>query len=141
MRFRKRTSEIAVATRRVSLTRWALTVAGLSLPLLIVVGLGGSLYLSAQHAPAAGSGDSSVWNDWGFAVTAGSYLFVTLSYSMYFKHVVLLDVMFISTGFLLRAVAGAAVIPVASSAWFLICTAFGALFLNHHCKIFISFIN
>ncbi|GAA1809387.1 energy-coupling factor transporter transmembrane component T [Brevibacterium celere] len=29
----------AVATRRVSLTRWALTVAGLSLPLLIVVGL------------------------------------------------------------------------------------------------------
>jgi 4-hydroxybenzoate polyprenyltransferase len=98
--------------------------------LLIALGLGGSVYLSVLHAAAAGSVDSSLWNNWGFAITAASYLFVTLSYSMYFKHVVLLDVMFISTGFLLRAVAGAAVIPVESSAWFLICTAFGALFLG-----------
>jgi len=97
---------------------------------LIAVGLGGSLYLSVLHAPASGSADADLWNNWGFAITAASYLFVTLSYSMYFKHVVLLDVMLISTGFLLRAVAGAAAIPVESSAWFLICTAFGALFLG-----------
>jgi len=98
--------------------------------LLIVVGLGGSFYLSHLHAAALAPSDHTIWNEWGFGITALSYLFVTLSYSFYFKHVVLLDVMFISTGFLLRAVAGAAVIPVPSSSWFLICTAFGALFLG-----------
>jgi len=95
--------------------------------LLMAVGLGGSFYLSYLHATGT---NGNVWQDWGFGITAASYLFVTLSYSFYFKHVVLLDVMFISTGFLLRAVAGAAVIPVPSSSWFLICTAFGALFLG-----------
>ena len=101
---------------------WALAA------VLIVVGLGGSFYLSGFHAPTDVA--TSLWDTWGFGITAAGYLTVTLTYSFYFKHVVLLDVMFISTGFLLRAVAGAAAIPVESSPWFLICTAFGALFLG-----------
>jgi len=66
----------------------------------------------------------------GFGVAAASYLFVTLTYSTFFKHTVLLDVMLIATGFVLRAVAGAEAIPVPSSPWFLTCTAFGALFIG-----------
>ena len=107
---------------------------------LIIIGIGGSFCLDLSHlhslraALEAGPTPADLatpwWKVWGFGITATSYLFVTLSYSFYFKHVVLLDVMFISTGFLLRAVAGAAVIPVESSAWFLVCTAFGALFLG-----------
>lgn len=103
-------------------------VAWLLAIVLIVVGLGGSLYLSSLHAPE--DLGAPLWDRWGFGITAAGYLCITLSYSFYFKHVVLLDVMFISTGFLLRAVAGAAAIPVESSPWFLICTAFGALFLG-----------
>ena len=95
---------------------------------LILVGIFGSFFLSHLHAPVDTA--ATPWERWGFGITAFGYLSVTLSYSFYFKHVVLLDVMFISTGFLLRAVAGAAAIPVESSPWFLICTAFGALFLG-----------
>ncbi|MCO4770750.1 MAG: decaprenyl-phosphate phosphoribosyltransferase [Deltaproteobacteria bacterium] len=66
----------------------------------------------------------------GFGIAALSYLVVTLTYSTFFKHTVLLDVMLIATGFVLRAVAGAEAIPVPSSPWFLTCTAFGALFIG-----------
>lgn len=70
------------------------------------------------------------WLNTGFGVTALAYLISTLTYSTFFKHTVLLDVMFIATGFVLRAVAGAEAIPVPSSPWFLTCTAFGALFIG-----------
>lgn len=65
-----------------------------------------------------------------FFLCAASYLALTLSYTLVFKHMVLLDVMFISAGFLLRAVAGAAAIEVPISPWFLVCTSFLALFLG-----------
>lgn len=70
------------------------------------------------------------WLRTGFGITAATYLVVTLTYSNFFKHTVLLDVMLLSSGFVLRAVAGAEAIPVPSSPWFLTCTAFGALFLG-----------
>lgn len=70
------------------------------------------------------------WLNTGFGMTAAAYLLVTLTYSTWFKHTVVLDVMLIATGFVLRAVAGAEAIPVVSSPWFLTCTAFGALFIG-----------
>ena len=65
-----------------------------------------------------------------FSVLAFCYLATTLSYSFYFKHFVILDVMFIAAGFVWRAVAGAAAISVTISPWFFLCTAFLALFLG-----------
>jgi 4-hydroxybenzoate polyprenyltransferase len=64
-----------------------------------------------------------------FGYTSLGYLFVTLIYTFYVKHLVILDVMTIAAGFILRAVAGATAINVVISPWFLICTAFLALFL------------
>lgn len=58
------------------------------------------------------------------------YLVSTLSYSLYFKQHVILDVMFISAGFLWRAAAGAVAIDVSISPWLLTCTAFLSLFLG-----------
>ena len=43
-------------------------------------------------------------------------------YSMFFKNVVILDVMFIMTGFVWRAAAGAVAIQVHISAWLLVCS-------------------
>jgi 4-hydroxybenzoate polyprenyltransferase len=65
----------------------------------------------------------------GFGLTAVAYLTLTYSYTFYFKHLVILDVMGIAAGFILRAVAGATAIEVAISPWFLTCTAFASLFL------------
>ncbi|HCP45114.1 MAG TPA: decaprenyl-phosphate phosphoribosyltransferase [Deltaproteobacteria bacterium] len=97
--------------------------------LLIVVGIAGSFALDLHNARSA-AGSPTFLQQWAFGITATSYLAVTLSYTVFFKHIVLLDVMLIAAGFLLRAVAGAAAIPVESSAWFLTCTGFGALFLG-----------
>lgn len=57
------------------------------------------------------------------------YLVLQLSYAYWLKHVVILDVLLISAGFVLRAVAGAAVIHVNISAWLVVCAMLLALFL------------
>lgn len=65
-----------------------------------------------------------------FAAVTAAYLATTLSYSWYFKHVVILDVMFLAAGFVWRAIAGAVAIDVAVSPWLFLCTAFLSLFLG-----------
>jgi 4-hydroxybenzoate polyprenyltransferase len=65
----------------------------------------------------------------GFLEVVVLYLFVTLGYNFYFKKIAILDVMAISIGFVLRAIAGSEVIQVVSSFWLLLCTFLLALFL------------
>jgi 4-hydroxybenzoate polyprenyltransferase len=60
---------------------------------------------------------------------AGVYLILLLLYSAFLKHVVIVDVLTISTGFVLRAVAGAVAVSVPISHWLLVCTTLLALFL------------
>ena len=72
---------------------------------------------------------SSFLLDRGFGWIALIYFLLMLSYTFALKHVVMLDVIVIALGFVLRAVAGAAVIKVSISSWLLMCTTFLALFL------------
>ena len=65
-----------------------------------------------------------------FLVIAYTYLATTLSYSFYFKHRVILDVMFLAAGFVWRVIAGAVAIQVRVSPWLFLCAAFLALFLG-----------
>ncbi|NMC44228.1 MAG: decaprenyl-phosphate phosphoribosyltransferase [candidate division Zixibacteria bacterium] len=64
-----------------------------------------------------------------FGVAAG-YLALNLLYSLWLKHIVIIDVMCIAAGFVLRAVAGAVVIKVLFSGWLLIASFLLALFLG-----------
>jgi 4-hydroxybenzoate polyprenyltransferase len=64
-----------------------------------------------------------------FAICAALYLGLNLLYSFKLKEVVILDVLSISLGFVLRAVAGALAISVEFSDWLLVCTILLALFL------------
>jgi 4-hydroxybenzoate polyprenyltransferase len=68
--------------------------------------------------------------DLAFAGVALTYLVFTLSYSLYLKHVVLLDVMFLAAGFVLRVGGGAIIAGVEASEWLLLCTLLLALFLG-----------
>lgn len=56
------------------------------------------------------------------------YFLFNLVYSKFLKHIVILDVMSISFGFILRAIAGAVVIHVQFSTWLLLCTFMLSLF-------------
>jgi 4-hydroxybenzoate polyprenyltransferase len=70
------------------------------------------------------------------------YSAVSIGYTYYFKNVAILDVMAISMGFVLRAVAGGVVIEVEASFWLLLCTFLLALFLalskRRHELVFLS---
>ena len=60
---------------------------------------------------------------------AAAYLALTLGYVFVLKHVVILDVLAVSLGYVLRAAAGATAVGVVISEWLLICTILLALFL------------
>jgi len=76
----------------------------------------------------------AAWLGFGFLLVLAAYLASNVAYSFGLKHQVILDVFLIASGFVLRAVAGVELLkPVAPetqlSAWLLVCTFFGALFL------------
>ncbi|OPZ63773.1 MAG: Decaprenyl-phosphate phosphoribosyltransferase [Candidatus Aerophobetes bacterium ADurb.Bin490] len=58
-----------------------------------------------------------------------SYMVMTSLYTVYLKHLVILDVLTVAAGFVLRPVAGAVVIDAAISPWLLVCTTLLALFV------------
>jgi len=65
----------------------------------------------------------------GFLSAAATYVVLLVAYSVWLKHVVILDVLTVASGFVLRAGAGALAIDVEISGWLLICTILIALFL------------
>ena len=58
------------------------------------------------------------------------YVLVNIAYSLYLKHVVILDVFIIASGFMLRILAGTMGVGIAPSQWLLLCGLMMALFLG-----------
>lgn len=58
------------------------------------------------------------------------YFFISFSYSIYFKHVVLMDIFFISFGFMARVMAGGEAFRVPVSGWLFLTVFLVALFLG-----------
>jgi 4-hydroxybenzoate polyprenyltransferase len=71
----------------------------------------------------------SAWLGRNFLIVAVAYLLLQVLYSGPLKHMVILDVLAISFGFVLRAVAGAVAVDVDISHWLLVCTTLLALFM------------
>jgi decaprenyl-phosphate phosphoribosyltransferase len=65
----------------------------------------------------------------GLAAVGAGYLAVTMSYSLWWRRVVVADILAIAAGFVLRALAGGVATDVYLSRWFVIVTACGAVFL------------
>lgn len=65
----------------------------------------------------------------GFVAILVAYATMMVTYSLWLKHVALVDITVIALGFLLRALSGAALMDVPISTWFLVVTTFGALFI------------
>ncbi|HJO80876.1 MAG TPA: decaprenyl-phosphate phosphoribosyltransferase [SAR202 cluster bacterium] len=64
-----------------------------------------------------------------FGGVAVGYVATTVAYSFVLKNVILLDVFAVAAGFVLRVVAGAAVLDVPISPWLYLCTGLGALYI------------
>jgi len=77
----------------------------------------------------AGAAGSYLLNP-SFALIVDAYIVINVLYSFILKNVVILDVMTISSGFVLRVIGGALVIGVPTSEWLLICTGLLSLFLG-----------
>lgn len=65
-----------------------------------------------------------------FGMVAVVYLALMVAYSGPLKHIVIVDVLTISIGFVLRAFGGAAAIHVDISHWLFVCTILGAMFIS-----------
>jgi decaprenyl-phosphate phosphoribosyltransferase len=61
--------------------------------------------------------------------TGAGYLALTLTYTMVWRRLPVLDVVAVAGGFVLRAVAGGVAAPVALSRWFILVVTFSALFI------------
>ncbi len=66
----------------------------------------------------------------GFFMVVLLYLAINLAYCSYLKHIAILDVMALSSGFILRIVAGSLAIDVETSPWLYTTIGLGALFLS-----------
>lgn len=87
------------------------------------------LALAVAAACAVGAVGVSLAVRWPLAVVVVAYMALTTAYSKVLKHMVVVDVVALASGFVLRAVAGAVAADVAISPWFFIVTSFGSLFM------------
>jgi len=92
-----------------------------ALPIPAAATLGGAILVVSLVA--------AFWLSVPFGIVAIAYAALLTAYSVWLKHLVILDVLTVAGGFVLRAIAGAAAIAVEISGWLVICTILIALFL------------
>lgn len=85
-------------------------------------------FISAVVLLAAGLGIAATVRLALLGLLAG-YLAVTVSYTIWLKHVAVFDIAVVASGFIFRAVGGGLAVDVPISRWFLIVTSFGSLFV------------
>lgn len=102
-----------IATGRVSPTLAHTTAVVLA---LVALALGVGVGFAGSHG-------------WGLLFLLAAYLVMQVLYSVRLKHEPVLDLMVITTGFLMRAVAGGVASGIPISQWFLMVAGFGSLFV------------
>lgn len=81
---------------------------------LIVAAIGGSFFASSGN---------------GLAIVVAVYIALQLGYCFGWKHQPVIDIALVSSGFMLRAMAGGVAASIVLSQWFLLVAAFGSLFM------------
>ncbi|WP_367321221.1 decaprenyl-phosphate phosphoribosyltransferase [Streptomyces sp. HUAS ZL42] len=97
-------------------------VAAGQVPVPVAYAVGGAL---AVLAPAAAAWLTSPF----VSALLTAYVGMQLAYCVSLKHVLVVDLVVVTTGFLMRAMVGGLALGIPLSRWFLITTGFGALFM------------
>lgn len=72
---------------------------------------------------------AAVPGNWETVAIVATYLALTAAYSAWLKHIAVVDLITVASGFVLRAAAGATAVDVPMSRWFILCITFGSLFI------------
>lgn len=97
-------------------------VAAGQVPVAVAYAVGGLLAVLAPLAAAAFCTPLT-------AGLLGAYVVMQLAYCVSLKHILVVDLAVVTTGFLMRAMIGGLALDIPLSRWFLITTGFGALFM------------
>ena len=79
--------------------------------------------------PLAALGVAAITGHWQTVAVVAVYVIVVMLYSAWLKHVAVLDIVTVASGFVLRAAGGAFAVDVPMSNWFVLVTVFGSLFI------------
>jgi decaprenyl-phosphate phosphoribosyltransferase len=79
--------------------------------------------------PVLALGAAAATGEWETVAVVAMYMAITLTYSAIWKHIAVIDLIAIASGFVLRAAAGAVAVDVPMSNWFVLVTTFGSLFI------------
>ncbi len=79
--------------------------------------------------PAVAIGLAALTGEWRAVAVVSIYMLITLTYSAIWKHIAVVDLVAIASGFVLRAAMGAVAVDVPMSSWFVLVTTFGSLFI------------
>ncbi|MGB0112722.1 MAG: decaprenyl-phosphate phosphoribosyltransferase [Ilumatobacteraceae bacterium] len=79
--------------------------------------------------PIAALGLAALTGRWETVAVVATYIAITIAYTLWLKHVPVVDVVTVAAGFVLRAAAGAVAVDVPMSRWFVLCVTFGSLFI------------
>lgn len=117
-------------TRPIASGQVAIPAAIILALILLALSFAGSIFLDTSGF-ALGRGSQPLNGlPFPFTLTILGYLLITVLYSFFLKTEPVLDVIVLSIGFVLRAVAGAVALKVHISPWLLLCTGLLALFLG-----------
>src|SRR6195952_1634098 len=72
---------------------------------------------------------SALLGYWLFGGVLIAYVIIQLSYCIWLKHQPVIDILIVASGFVLRAIAGAAIVGVPITQWFLLVISSGSLFM------------
>ena len=93
---------------------------------IVPVGVG---KIAAALVLALGLGLAAALADWRLAVVLAVYVVLMQAYSLGLKRIAVIELAIVSSGFVLRAIAGGVATDVELSTWFLLVTSFGSLFI------------
>jgi decaprenyl-phosphate phosphoribosyltransferase len=79
--------------------------------------------------PIIALGLAALTGRWQTVAVVATYIAITIVYTLWLKHVPVVDVVTVAAGFVLRAAAGAVAVDVPMSRWFVMCITFGSLFI------------
>jgi len=89
----------------------------------------GAARVAGVILPIIGLVLASFTGRWQTVAVIGTYLAITIAYTLKLKHVAVVDLVTVAAGFVLRAAAGAVAVDVPMSRWFVLCITFGSLFI------------